>query len=99
MKLVAKQESLEEIKERLFNKYGTGEMLLKDIAKDELNLTPRVANDKAVKSELPFPTRRLIKYSPWIVALEDVAVAIFNNKSKAHEEWQVAQDKQLTARG
>ncbi|WP_028864293.1 pyocin activator PrtN family protein [Psychromonas aquimarina] len=86
-----KQAEIAEIERELIERFGASEIPLKEISKEVLNMIPRVAAAKAAKRELPFPAHRLRNRLPWMVTLKDVAIAIFNARQQAKEDWQSAQ--------
>ena len=91
MAVLAKQESVDEIKQGLLKRFQTTDVKLKDISKELLDLTPRTAAEKAAKCSLPFPTHRLRPRAPWLVTIDDLARAIWSARREALQEWQSVQ--------
>lgn len=91
MKTTTKQATITDIEQELLNRFGSNEILLKEISKEVLNLAPRTANERAAKHALPFPAHRIGKRAPWFVTIEDVASTIWIIRRNAREEWQSVQ--------
>ena len=92
------QQTIKEIKETLIHRFNSVDIKLKDIAEEMLDLTPKTANERAAKRELPFPTHRLRARSPWLVTADDLAEAIFASRRVARQEWQSVQSTSTSHR-
>lgn len=91
MNTSATTQSVDEIKQTLLQRFQKTDVKLKDISQEVLDLSPKTANEKAAKCELPFPTHRMRPRAPWLVTIDDLAVAIFMSRRSAREEWESVQ--------
>lgn len=92
------QQTIKEIKATLMHRFHSADIKLKDIAQEMLDLSPKTANEKAAKRDLPFPTHRLRPRAPWLVTADDLAEAIFISRRVARQEWQSVQSSSTSHR-
>lgn len=66
---------------------------LEDICERWLNITPRVALQRAALNRLPFPAFRLSdsQKAPWLVDIRDLASHIDQSRECAKVRWQHSQ--------
>lgn len=72
----------------LLAEFGTGIIPLEDIAEKYLGLSPRLANERAARRDLPLPAYRAgSQKSLWLVRVDDLAALLDERRNLACREW------------